>query len=311
MMFETGVSRIADVQSALNKTMQQISANRRVLVPADDAVAAARALDVSQAQAVNQQYAANRQNAKTSLMQVEGTLQGVTSLLQAVKTAIVYAGNGSLSDIDRASIATELRGRFEELLGLANATDGSGNYLFSGHQTTTPAFSQANVGAQYQGDDGRRYLQVDAARTMEISDSGKTIFQGGSTGPDVFKTVDVLIKFLQKDPTVTNITDNSTIPPTVTPIPLADALATANGNIDKALDNVGTVRASVGARLNEIDALDDTGSARDIQYEQNLSDLIGLDPVEAYSRLTQQQITLQAAQKAYVSTSGLSLFQYM
>ncbi len=302
LIFETGVSRISDLNSALSKTMQQVSTNRRVLTPADDAVAAARALDVSQAQAVNQQYGVNRQNAKTSLMMVEGALQGVTPLLQNVKTAIVAAGNGGLKDVDRASIATELRGRLDELLGLANTTDGSGNYLFSGYQTTTPAFARTAGGAQYQGDDGQRQLQVDAARQMNISDSGTAIFQGNgaAAGEDMFKTLQDLITLLEK-PVVTD-TDKAD---------LAAGLATANGNIDKSLDNVLTVRASIGARLNEIDALDDTGSARDIQYTKNLADLVEIDPVEAYSRLVQQQIMLQAAQKAYVSTSGLSLFQYM
>jgi flagellar hook-associated protein 3 FlgL len=301
LMFQTSVARLGDLQSAMDKTMRQVSSGTRVLTPADDAVAAARALDVSQAQAVNQQYGVNRQNAKTSLNQVEGTLQGVTLLLQNVKTTIVAAGGGSLSDSDRASIATELQGRFDELLGLANATDGAGNYLFSGYQSTTAPFSKTNAGAQYQGDSGRQQLQVDAARTMEISASGQEIFQGGASGADLFKTLQGLITTLAT-PVAGDAAKQAN---------LSAVLASANGNIDQGLDNVLTVRASVGARLNEIDALDDTGGARDIQYQQTLSDLVGLDPVEAYSRLMQQKTTLEAAQKAYVATSGLSLFQYM
>ena len=136
---------------------------------------------------------------------------------------------------------------------------------------------------------------------MEISDSGQKIFQGdGTPAQDVFKNMHDLIALLNKP--VSSDSDKAA---------LTSGLAAANGNIDQVLDNVLTVRASVGARLNEIDALDNTGSARDIQYQQNIADLVGLDPVEAYSRLMQQQITLQAAQKAYVSASGLSLFQYM
>lgn len=301
LIFQTGVARLGDLQAAMDKTMRQVGSGTRVLTPADDAVAAARALDVSQAQSVNQQYGVNRQNAKTSLNQVEGALQGVTSLLQNVKTTIVAAGGGSLSDSDRASIATELQGRFDELLGLANSTDGAGNYLFSGYQTTTVPFSKTTAGAQYQGDTGRQQLQVDAARTMEISASGQEIFQGGASGPDLFKTLQQLITTL-----ATPVAGDPTKKANLTAV-----LATANGNVDQGLDHVLTVRASVGARLNEIDALDDTGGARDIQYQQTLTDLVGLDPVEAYSRLMQQKTTLEAAQKAYVATSGLSLFQYM
>ncbi len=301
MLYQTGVARISDLNTALNKTMQQISTNRRVLTPADDAVAAARALDLSQAQSVNAQYGTNRQNVKSSLNQEESVLQGVTSLLQGVKATLVGAGNGILSDSDRASIAIELRGRFDELLGLANTTDGAGSYLFSGHQTTTPAFARTAAGAQYQGDDGQRQLQVEASRLMNMADNGRTIFQGnGGAGEDVFKTLQDVITLLET-PVATDADKAA----------LTAGLATANGNMEKSLNNVLTVRAAIGSRLNEIDALDDTGGARDILYQENIADLIGLDPVEAYSRLVQQKITLEAAQQAYVNTSRLSLFQFM
>lgn len=302
MMFQTGANRIGDLNSAINKTMQQISTNRRVLTPADDAVAAARALDVSQSQAVNAQFATNRQNANSSLMLTDSTLSSVTSLLQDVKTSIVAAGNGGYSDADRASVATELSGRLDALLGLANATDGAGNYLFSGFQTTTQPFVKTAAGAQYQGDANNRKLQVDSSRQMEISASGQQIFQGKDTNSqDVFKTLQGLIKVLNT-PTAGDPVARAT---------LTTTLSQANSNIDQSLENVSSARASLGARMNEIDSLNDTGSARDIQYQQNIADLVGLDPVAAYSSLMQQQITLQAAQKAFVSASNLSLFQFM
>jgi len=302
MMYQSGVARISDLNSALNRTMQQISTNRRVLTPADDAVAAARALDVSQAQSVNAQYGANRQNVKSSLSQEDSVLSSVSALLTNVKSTVIAAGNGSLNDTDRASLATELRGRFDELLGLANSTDGSGNYLFSGHQTATPAFARTAAGAQYQGDDGLRQLQVEASRLMNISDTGRRIFQGnGGAGEDVFKTLQDAITLLETP--VNGDPARSAA--------LTAGLATANGNIDKAHDNVLTVRSAIGSRLAEIDALDDTGSARDLQYEQNIADLVGIDPVKAYSDLVQQKITLDAAQQAYATTSRLSLFQYL
>ena len=71
---------------------------------------------------------------KARLSAVEGTLQSVTSLLQDVKTTVIAAGNATLSDAERGFQATELRGRFDELMGLANSRDALGNYMFSGIQ---------------------------------------------------------------------------------------------------------------------------------------------------------------------------------
>lgn len=293
-LYEQGVARISEVQSGLAKTQQQLATGRRILTPADDPIAAARALEVAQSQAVNAQFAINRQTAVGSLNAVENTLTGVTSMLQDARVIAINAGNATLTDEERGYLATELRGRFDGLLALANTTDGTGNYLFSGYQVTKQPFVQTLPGVvQYMADQGQRQLQVDSARQMAISDSGQRVFQGGNQ--DIFKTLNDLITLLETPGTAT----------------LSTGLATATGAIDKALDNVLTVRASVGSRLKELDALDSTGQDRDLQYSQVLSQLQDLDYAQAISQLSQQQVTLEAAQKSFLKTSGLSLFNFL
>ena len=298
ILFESGAARLGELQSGLFRTQQQISSGRRILTPADDPVAAARALDVTQTQSLNTQYGVNRMHAKNSLGEVEGVLSGVTELLQDVKTLTIAAGNGTLSDTERGFQATELSARFQELLGLANTRDATGNYLFSGFQTNTPAFVQSATGATYQGDLGQRLIQVDATRQMAASSPGQTVFQGG--GQDVFQTLNNLITLLQT-PVVTAADAAN----------LTAGLATANGDLGLALDNVLTVRASVGSRLQELDSLDSAGEDRNLQYSQILSELQDLDYTKAITQLSQQQLTLEAAQQSFVKTSGLSLFDFI
>ena len=298
MIFQQGAAKISDLQTNLVKTQQQLSTGRRILTPADDPVAAARALDVTQSQSVNAQYATNRQTAIGSLTAVDSTLASVTSVLQDVKTQTVYAGNGTLSNSDRSNLATQLSSDLDQLLALANTTDGIGNYLFSGYQTGTQPFVKTATGAQYNGDQGQRQIQVDSSRQMAVSDSGQAIFQGNNQ--DVFKTLTDLITLLQT--------------PVTTPAgsaALTAGLTTANGNIDQSLNNVLTTRASVGSRLRELDSLNSAGSSRDIQYSQTLSQLQDVDYAKAISQLTQQQTTLQAAQQSFVKIAGLSLFNYL
>jgi flagellar hook-associated protein 3 FlgL len=92
---------------------------------------------------------------------------------------------------------------------------------------------------------------------------------------------------------------------------LAYGLEVANSNIDNALDNVLTVRASVGSRLKELDTLDNAGEDKGLQYAQRLSELQDLDYVKALTDLSKQQVILEAAQKSFVQTSGLSLFKFI
>jgi len=297
-LFESGAARLGEVQSGLLKIQQQVASGRRILTPSDDPVGAARALEVTQSQSINTQHGVNRQHAKSALVSVEGALQSATSLLLDVKTNIVTASNGSLTDSQRGFLATELRSRFEALLSIANSRDGMGNYQFSGYQTATPPFAETATGAQYQGDQGQRLLQVDATRQMAISNPGQAVFQGG--GQDIFNTLKDLITLLQT--------------PVVTPADaaaLSSGLALAGSNTDLALDNVLTVRASVGTRLQEIDALDFAGDDRNLQYSQTLSELQDVDYTQALTQLSQQQFIFEAAQRSFVTVSGLSLFNFL
>lgn len=185
-IFQTGVDQLGTLQSNLAKTQMQLSTNRRILTPSDDPIASARAIDVSQSQSVNSQYETNRANARSSLSQVEVALQGTTLLLQDVQQLAVAAGNGALSQSDRNAMATELSGRLEDLLGLANSNDGAGGYLFSGYKSTTVPFIPSAGGATYNGDQGARQLQVGSARQIAISDSGSAIFENNLTGNGSF-----------------------------------------------------------------------------------------------------------------------------
>lgn len=292
-LFESGAASIGKAQYDLVVTQQQVASGRRILSPADDPVAAARALEVTQSQSINTQYGVNRQYAKNALNEMEVTLSSVTDLLQDVRTAVIAAANGALSDTERGFMATELSGRLDQLLGLANSRDAMGNYMFSGFQATTPAFSKDMLGVvTYAGDAGQRLIQVDATRQMSATAPGSTVFQGG--GQDIFDTLNDLITLLQ-----------------TSGMPAAVELGTARTNIDLALDNVLTVRASAGARLQELDALVYAGEDRHVQYSQILSELQDLDYTQALTQLSRQQVTLEAAQRSFVTVSGLSLFNFL
>ena len=92
---------------------------------------------------------------------------------------------------------------------------------------------------------------------------------------------------------------------------LTNRLGDALTNLDQGMDNLLRVRASIGARMNELDALGSVGEDLGLQYQQTLSRLQDVDYAEAISNLTQQQTYLEAAQKSYLRVAGLSLFNYV
>ena len=187
-LYSTSTNQLNTLQSALARTQMQLSANRRLLTAADDPVASARALEVSQSLEMANQFATNRTSAKSSLSHVELSLNNAGNLLLDIQQRTVQAGNGAMLPSDREALAVELEGRLQDLLGVANTTDGAGGYLFSGYMSTTEPYSLTPDGAYYQGDQGVRQLQVGESRKMPLSASGSAVFDASPTGNGVFQT---------------------------------------------------------------------------------------------------------------------------
>jgi flagellar hook-associated protein 3 FlgL len=293
-------------------------------------------------------------------------------------------------------MAADLQGKFNQLMGLANSTDGGGTYMFAGYRGNTAPFSLTAAGTvSYNGDQGQRLITIGATRQIPVSDSGADVFQRIKTGNGVFATgagagntgtgvidpgtvlnsnswsasnQDFTIKFTS--PTTYDIVDNVTATNIVTgatytsgssisfngaqlsiqgapatgdtftvkasgtqdmfttvsnlikilntPISgpagqaaLNNGLNTAMSNLDNGLANVLNVRASVGARMKEIDAVQSMGQDLSVQYQQVISQLQDVDYATAITDLSKKQVTLQAAQKSFATLSSLSLFQYI
>jgi flagellar hook-associated protein 3 FlgL len=194
MVFDAGVRSINRQMASLLQLQQQVAAGRRILKPSDDPVAAARALEVTQAQKVTAQFSVNHNNATSALGLEEAQLTSSTDVIARVRELAVQAGNTTLSSSDRRAVAFELRARFNELTGIANATDGNGQYLFSGYMGSTKPFDGnvdgiiAGGAMSYFGDDGQRQLQVSPTRFLEVSDSGNDVFMRVRNGNGYFTT---------------------------------------------------------------------------------------------------------------------------
>ena len=429
-MFDQSMNAMNRQQSDFLKVSQQISSGRRVVNPSDDPQASSRAVGVSQAQAVTQQYTDARVSARNTLAQAESVTNSVADSITSAKTLLVQAASDTLSDVDRQSVASELRGIYETLIGQANATDGNGRYLFGGYRDDAPPFARTGgegvSGTEYKGDTNSREQRIDASRLMPVSDNGKAIFQSVPSGagyvaraekasPDetsigtqqdyvrnegsvtftsgpnrvdpnnekfgsnftlrfdvdadgnaVVKAVDAAGEVLTYDNgDGDEVLNRKYVPGEVisfggvsitlegTPADgdqiqlrpandeganqdlfktIKDAIDlleldqegtaenrahfrntinTAMRELDNSLDNVLTVRASMGARLNELDVVDAVAGNRMMNYEQTLSDLVDLDYAQAISEYSLRQVGLQASQKAFVDVKGMSLFNYL
>jgi len=188
-VFGRGLESMQDVNSQLQKTQAQISSGKRILTPADDPVASARILQLNQELALNQQYQTNIDMAENRLTLQDGILGSVNDVLLRVRELTTQAGNGILSADDKVTIAAELRERVEQLAGIMNSKDASGEYLFAGFQGRQEPFVKDVSGHYvYQGDEGQRYVQVDKSVTVATSENGKSLFVDVPSARPTFHT---------------------------------------------------------------------------------------------------------------------------
>lgn len=430
-LFNISRSGLQKHQTDQARLQEQLSSGRKILTPADDPIASARALQVSQTSSINQQYATNGTAADSALSATEATLAQVVAKIQDLQTLAVNAGNATQTAAEKKMINTELLGKYSELLGLANSTDGAGVYLFSGFQGSAQPFSEAAFGnVSYNGDEGQRKIQISSGRQIPVSENGSEIFQkikngngtfvtaasAGNTGSGVVSPGQVLepnkwAAVTQKDvkvqfywqagsssakPAVTyDLVDNAT------GLSLIDGVATAGRisgprsysegadiefkqqtgevavpawdygiklnlkgipgsadaftvkassnvdlfttlgqlstalnnytpdavgkgqaafqnvlnsamlNLNNALSNVLTNQASIGARMNETQSVQDTNADLQLQYQKTLSGLQDLDYAAAISDFSMNQMLLEATRSSFSKVQDLSLFKYI
>lgn len=285
---------ITDRQSELSKTQLQIATGRRILTPSEDPVGTTQIFPLNEILAKNQQYLKNADAAESRLSLEDKTLAGVNDLLQRVYELTVQGNNDTYSAEDRAALAEEMRQHLQTMMGLANTTDANGEHIFAGYDVTNAPIVEAPAGTfTYQGDAGQRNAQIGDSRLVAVGDPGDDVFinipfSGGGT-QSVFATIESIATDFENDTIATNaITD-----------------------LQAAMDNVSTVRAKVGSRLNALDSQRQISEELILQGEQSLSEIKDLDYAEAVSRLNLQLVGLQASQQAFTRIQNLSLFNYL
>lgn len=189
--YANSLDGILNQQEQLNRLSQQMATGRRIVNPADDPSGSARVVALSQSIAVADKYAGNAASAVDTLTQESTTLQNVSDLLRQVRNLALQMGNGTQNDDTRRNAAAAVTNQLSQLLQLANARDGNGNYLFAGSKSNIQPFALTGgtPAVSYSGDSGQREVQIHGSRSIPVSDSGQALFMGIRDGNGTFSSV--------------------------------------------------------------------------------------------------------------------------
>ncbi len=178
MIHQQGLQAIQRQQAQLTQTQLQLGSKVKWTSAAADPAAYAAAQGLDRAVAQNAQYKATAESAKGRLQLEEDVLTSVNSLLQQTRVLAIEAGSGGQSNESRAAIAKELGSIREQLLALANSSDGRGRYLFAGSADGEQPFSWNGGATNYAGDHHVSQVQIGAQRSIASGDSGQAVFMG-------------------------------------------------------------------------------------------------------------------------------------
>src|SRR5690606_13785383 len=133
---------MTQAQSSVTKTQEQMASGKKHLSPADDPVAAAGLLRLKTELSRIEQFGKNIDIAQNNLELEESTLSSVENLLQRMREIGIAGGNTAvLTADDYKAYAVEIETRIQELFNLQNTRNASGQYIFSGYQSGSPAFA--------------------------------------------------------------------------------------------------------------------------------------------------------------------------
>jgi flagellar hook-associated protein 3 FlgL len=389
LTFQTNaLAEMEALQTALTQTQTELSSGTKLPNAAADPAAMAQVNQLRMTLAASQQYVNNGTAASANLQLEQSALTSATNTLQSVRDLAVQANNSSLTLTDRQDIATQLEQLRQALLGAANSTDPSGQYLFAGTASGTQPFAQGGGSVSYLGDGQVNQVQIGSDQSISAGDTGASVFMNiaagngtfttaagaGNTGgasinpgsvtnaaawvPDTYTisfssptqyqvtnsagavvgsgtyTSGAAIAFNGVAVTVSGVPaagDQFTVAPagkasvfstisnliatlnsgTLTSAQITTRVGGAIQQLDNALGNFGYVQASVGGRLNAVSTAANTAQATQTQLQGTVSRLSDTDYAAAVTRLSTQELALQAAQASYASIAKLSLFNYV
>ncbi len=175
-IYDRGSKGISRGQANMYKIQTQLGTRTKIAKPSDDPVASARSMVLQQSKSYTEQSIRNLDDIDGKLSECDIQLGYLNDRLVAVRDLVIQAGNTEITAVDRAAIATEIEEIYKEIIGLANAQDSNGNYLFSGYQGDVRPYSQTQTGVAYFGDNGKQLVQAASGRQLAANITGPEAF---------------------------------------------------------------------------------------------------------------------------------------
>ena len=280
MLINNMIGYINQNLGRLSKYQNQVATGKKISVPSDDPIIAARALKLRTDVSEIEQFKRNTEDAISWLEITEDTVKSIGDVLQRARELAVDASNGTKTPSDLEKIKAEIEQLREQLIHLSNTTY-AGRYIFSGFSTNKPLINEDGTFAiDVKNIDEQIIFQIGIGDDINVNVPGGDLFNRGADAtagevPALIKLFDDYINALASG-------DN-------------EQVSSLLGEFDKEHDNILRVRADVGARANRLELRMDRIQNDVISFTKLMSLNEDADMAEVFIKLKNEENVYRAS----------------
>lgn len=285
MLINNMVNYIGKNLTRMDRYQYQLATGKKIMVPSDDPVVAARALKLRTDLAEIQQYKRNAQDAQSWLDMTEDALAKIGDVLHRARELAGDAANGTKTPGDTQKIKEEAKQLKIQLIHQANATY-AGRYIFSGYKTNQklinddendPKFGEFIIDVSNTED--IKY-EIGIGDDIIINVAGGDLFNNGK-GADAGFKCDWVNDF---DEFIANLEAGD-----------HEAIGGMLSKLDKQMDNLLRVRADVGARTNRLELTINRLDTDNLNFTKLMSINEDVDEAEVIINLKNEENVYRAS----------------
>ena len=243
MLINNMMNYISNNLVRMDKYQGRLATGKKIRVPSDDPVVAARALKLRTDVAEIEQYKRNVQDALSWLDITEATLSKIGDVLHRARELAVQGANGTNAPDDMEKIKSEVEQLRTQMVHLANMSY-AGRYIFSGFKTneklviddeSDPDFGNFRIAVS---NSERIKFEIGIGDDINVNVPGGDLFNRGADAdpalkPEMIKHFDEFISFLSAG----------------NHAGVGEVISKMDGD----MNNLLRVRADTGARMNRLE----------------------------------------------------------
>lgn len=175
--FQISRNNMSKLQSDLSEQVKYLSSGKRILTAKDSPVESSTLQSYKDELMSIDKFKSNITQAENKNQRMEVSLSSAQDILMNAQQSLIQANNGAYSAEDLLSLARDLESSLDQLVEIANTKSESGDYIFSGYQSSTKPFSKdTNNNVTYAGDNGTTKLQISSEIRIDTSQPGDEAF---------------------------------------------------------------------------------------------------------------------------------------